>query len=159
MVAATGTGGTVVVVEPGTPQGFRRVLDARGHLVAAGLSIVAPCPHDGTCPLSSRDDWCHVGVRLDRSALHRRVKDGSRGFEDQKVSYVVATSLRASPARARVVRRPRPRKGLVTLPLCTRDDGLRETTVSKRDSSSYRAARDTGWGDPWPPPPPSPSRR
>ncbi|MGW5364818.1 small ribosomal subunit Rsm22 family protein [Actinopolymorpha pittospori] len=156
-VGAAGTGGTVVLVEPGTPRGFQRILDARRHLVAAGLRIVAPCPHDGTCPLSRGDDWCHVGVRLDRSALHRRVKDGSRGFEDEKVSYVVATSLRASPARARVVRRPRPRKGLVTLPLCTRDDGLRETTVSKRDSSSYRAARDTGWGDPWPPSP-SPSR-
>ena len=51
-----------------------------------------------------------------------------------------------------MVRRPRPRKGLVTLPLCTQDDGLRETTVSKRNSS-YRAARDTRWGDPWPPPP------
>lgn len=38
------------------------------------------------------------------------------------------------------------------LDLCTVEDGLRRETVTKRHGALYRAARDTDWGDAWPPP-------
>lgn len=51
----------------------------------------------------------------------------------------------------RVVRRPQIRKGQVLLDLCTVDEVLRRETVTKRNGTLYRAARDASWGDVWPP--------
>ncbi|CAM5700903.1 hypothetical protein SALBM217S_04623 [Streptomyces griseoloalbus] len=57
-----------------------------------------------------------------------------------------------TPAPARVVRKPQIRKGQVLLDLCETDPALDRATVTKRHGALYRAARDTDWGDPWPPP-------
>src|SRR5476651_1289489 len=42
---------TLLVVEPGTPAGYARVIALRGQLIASGAHVAAPCPHDGQCPL------------------------------------------------------------------------------------------------------------
>ena len=142
---------TVVVVEPGTPAGHRRVLEAREVLVGRGFRVVAPCPHDLGCPLDVPGDWCHFATRLPRSPRHRQAKGGTLGWEDEKFSYVAATRGPAGPAPGRIVRHPYLRKGLVELTVCDRPPGISRRTVSKRQGTTYRAARDAGWGDPWPP--------
>ncbi|MEU2840147.1 small ribosomal subunit Rsm22 family protein [Streptomyces sp. NPDC007076] len=141
----------VVVVEPGTPDGYARIIEARDRLIAAGLSVAAPCPHDEACPIEPGTDWCHFSARVSRSSLHRQVKGGSLPYEDEKFSYVVATRFAAQPVGARVIRKPQIRKGQVLLDLCTRDEALRRATVTKRHGELYRAARDVAWGDEWPP--------
>lgn len=138
--------GTVVVVEPGTPAGFDTVRAVRAQLIATGRRVAAPCPHDGVCPMAG-GDWCHVAARLPRSAAHRRAKGGTLGYEDEKFSYVAATDRPADPAEARVLRHPQLRGGHVLLRLCTRDDGLVDVTVSKRQGATYKSARDVDWGD------------
>ncbi|MEO3852919.1 small ribosomal subunit Rsm22 family protein [Streptomyces sp. B8F3] len=151
--AARSARGSVVVVEPGTPHGYRRVLAARQQLVDAGYEVLAPCPHSAACPMEGTADWCHFAARVQRSALHRRVKGGELGHEDEKFAYVAAARIPAGkPAPARVVRHPQLRKGQVLLELCTAGEGLARTTVSKRQGPRYRAARDVRWGDAWPPP-------
>ncbi|MEO3752339.1 small ribosomal subunit Rsm22 family protein [Streptomyces sp. B6B3] len=167
-------GGAVVLVEPGSPDGYLRIRAARDRLIAAGLRVLAPCPHGGVCPIEVGADWCHFASRVERSSLHRRVKGGSLPYEDEKFSYVAAVRPEASapeaPAseasasdaseapgerpEARVVRRPLPRKGQVLLDLCTADGELRRETVSRRQGPAYRAARNAGWGDAWPAPGP-----
>ncbi len=144
---------TVVVVEAGTPAGYRRILAARARLIGAGLTVLAPCPHQLQCPLAGRNDWCHFAVRVDRSPLHRRLKDGERSFEDEKFSWVAATHAPDPPDQPgdRVIRRPQRRKGLVSLALCTVAGGAEERVISKRQGATYRAATDVGWGDLWPP--------
>nr|WP_030746490.1 small ribosomal subunit Rsm22 family protein [Streptomyces sp. NRRL F-5135] len=165
----------VVVVEPGTPDGHLRIIEARERLVAAGLSVAAPCPHSGACPIAPGTDWCHFAARVSRSSLHRQVKGGSLPYEDEKFAYVAAVRFDARPAPARVTRKPQIRKGQVLLDLCTTGgsdgdgggngggntggngdsgsgDGLTRETVTKRHGALYRAARDTAWGDAWPPP-------
>ncbi|MFJ8633698.1 small ribosomal subunit Rsm22 family protein [Streptomyces sp. NPDC093568] len=141
----------VVIVEPGTPDGYTRVIEARDHLVDAGFRIAAPCPHSAACPIVPGTDWCHFSARVSRSSLHRQIKGGSLAYEDEKFAYVAATRLPATPAPARVVRRPQIRKGQVLLDLCETEPGLRRTTITKRHGDLYRAARDTDWGDAWPP--------
>lgn len=94
--AAEAAGGAVVVVEPGTPEGYARVIDARDRLIAAGLHVLAPCPHDGRCPVTG-DDWCHFAARVQRTALHRQVKGAVLPYEDEKFSYVAAARFPAAP--------------------------------------------------------------
>jgi ribosomal protein RSM22 (predicted rRNA methylase) len=141
----------VVVVEPGTPAGYGRVIAARDQLLASGLRVVAPCPHARPCPL--RRDWCHFSVRVKRSARHRQVKGAELDYEDEKFSYVAAvrSAAAAGLTPGRILRHPLHRKGMVLLRVCTADGTAVMETVSKRQGERYRAARDIAWGDPWPP--------
>jgi ribosomal protein RSM22 (predicted rRNA methylase) len=142
----------VLLLEPGTPAGHRRVLAARARLLAAGYQVVAPCPHQLGCPLEVPGDWCHFAVRLQRSATHRRVKAADLPYEDEKFSYVAAARPGVGspdwPA-GRVVRRPQQRKNLVTLDLCERDGRAALLPVGKSRGEAYRRARKTSWGDRW----------
>ncbi|NGO48317.1 small ribosomal subunit Rsm22 family protein [Streptomyces ureilyticus] len=149
--AAAASGQAVVVVEPGTPDGYIRVIEARARLINAGFHVAAPCPHSATCPIAPGEDWCHFSARVSRSSLHRQVKGGSLAYEDEKFSYVAAARFPATPAPSRVVRRPQIRKGQVLLDLCETEERLRRETVTKRHGPLYRAARDADWGDGWPP--------
>ncbi|MFI9765802.1 small ribosomal subunit Rsm22 family protein [Streptomyces sp. NPDC052415] len=141
----------VVIVEPGTPDGYTRLIEARQRLIAAGFRIAAPCPHSAACPIVPGTDWCHFATRVSRSSLHRQIKGGSLAYEDEKFAYVAATRFPVTPAPSRVVRKPQIRKGQVLLDLCETDPALTRTTVTKRHGDLYKAARDTAWGDPWPP--------
>jgi len=89
--AMAAAGSAVLLVEPGTPDGYRRVLAARTQLLQAGWIVQAPCPHQRDCPLVGGRDWCHFAARVVRSPLHRQLKDGTRGHEDEKFCYLVAT--------------------------------------------------------------------
>lgn len=139
------TSDTLVVVEPGTTAGYRRVLAVRDLLLGAGASTLAPCPHDGACPLPD-GDWCHFSTRLPRSATHRVAKGAARGFEDEKFAYVALCRSVQPRTEARVIRRPDPRQGHVVLDLCT-TAGIEQRTVSRRQGDAYRRARKLRWGD------------
>ena len=138
--------GTVAFVEPGTPAGYRRVLDARAAVLAEGGHTVAPCPHDLPCPLPP-GDWCHFAVRLPRSKLHRRAKGGELGWEDEKLSYTVLSREPVRPAAARIIRPPQVRSGHVHLVTSERDGAVRERTVSRKQGARYKEARGAAWGD------------
>ncbi|MEU6623442.1 small ribosomal subunit Rsm22 family protein [Streptomyces litmocidini] len=140
----------VVIVEPGTPDGYERIIAARTLLIDAGFTVAAPCPHSGACPIVPGTDWCHFSARVSRSSLHRKVKGGSLAYEDEKYAYVAATRFPVTPAASRITRRPQIRKGQVLLELCG-PDGLARDTVTKRHGPLYKQARDAEWGDSWPP--------
>ena len=142
---------TVVVIEPGTPAGYARIIRVRTALIDGGFTIVAPCPHEFTCPMLERGDWCHFAERLDRSRLHRSVKAGDLSYEDEKYSYVIATREPVHRPAARILRHPQLRKGLVSLELCTSPGAAAEERISKSQGALYKAARNARWGDSWPP--------
>jgi ribosomal protein RSM22 (predicted rRNA methylase) len=136
----------LVLIEPGTPQGFAFVRAARSALLAAGGHMIAPCPFAGTCPIVS-PDWCHFAARAERSSLHRRVKGGMLGYEDEKYSYVAVAREPVVPAPARTVGRPRHHPGWIEIPTCT-PEGLTTVVATKRDRDRFRAARHAEWGAP-----------
>ena len=143
------TQGMVVIVEPGTPAGYERIVQARDVLKAAGLHITAPCPHERECPVRGKD-WCHFAARLPRLGHHQVIKEGTLNFEDEKFAYVAAAPIDHRRADNRVVRHPLKRKGMVQLRLCTGEGTVEDQVVSKRHGGLYRDARDTTWGDEWP---------
>jgi len=164
VVLAARAAPAVVLVEPGTPAGHRRILAARSKLLDTGYVVAAPCPHQRRCPLETEGDWCHFGARLPRSALHRQAKGAELAYEDEKFSYIAAVRRPAlrEPASARerapygrIVRRPQQRKGLVTLDLCAADGTIRRELVSKSQGAAYREARRSSWGQRWDDPEPS----
>lgn len=136
----------LVVIEPGTPVGFEGIRAIRSQLMSLGAHLVAPCPHELVCPMAG-GDWCHFSERIERSSLHRRLKEGSLGYEDEKFSYVIASKTPCILPQSRVLRHPLKRSGHVVLTLCTKDCGLKQETISKRNGEDYKIARKLEWGD------------
>ena len=136
---------TLLVVEPGTPAGYARIIALRQQLIAAGAHVAAPCPHDGPCPLVS-PDWCHFTQRLARSRAHKQAKGAEAPFEDEKFTYVALTRAPAGPRPSRVLAQPAVGKVEVAAKLCT-PDGLEMARVPRRNKDGYAQARRWRWGD------------
>lgn len=140
------TGDTLLIVEPGTPAGWQRILHARDMLMQAGAHILAPCPHTRPCPLVA-PDWCHFSARVARSRLHREAKGGTVPWEDEKFIYVAASRRPGIQAEARVIAPPRANKAAVTLKLCQEDGYAADRIYAKRAGESFKIARRLDWGD------------
>ena len=137
----------IVIIEPGTTKGWENVLAVRSQLLSLGAHLVAPCPHSRECP-TVKPDWCHFSQRVERSALHRKLKQGTMGYEDEKYSFVVFSRNPIGAAPGRIVRRPVYHPGLVELEIC-QAEGIEKVRVTKKDKAQYRAARDAQWGSRW----------
>lgn len=80
------TGRYLVLIEPGTPSGFYNIHNARSYVLSlsntednkkssgSGAHVVAPCPHDGPCPLLLQQSWCHFKQKFQISGLHKAMK-------------------------------------------------------------------------------------
>jgi ribosomal protein RSM22 (predicted rRNA methylase) len=141
----TKTRDTLLVVEPGTPAGYARIIALRAQLIADGAHVTAPCPHDEKCPLSA-PDWCHFTQRLRRSRAHKQLKGADLPFEDEKFAYVALTRTPVATHPARVLAQPDVSKVEVTAKLCT-STGLSVTKVPRRAKADYACARRWRWGD------------
>lgn len=140
--------GLLVLVEPGTPAGYERILAARTRLIAAGAGVAGPCPHAQACPLTP-PDWCHFVQRLPRSRDHRIAKGAEAPFEDEKFIWLAAArdSVALSPYAARVLSPPRQAKPGIELKLCVETGALEHRFVPRRDKPAFAAARRLDWGD------------
>ena len=136
----------LVLVEPGTPQGFANLAAVREALTARGAFVAAPCPAgQANCPMRG-EDWCHFAVRVQRTRLHKALKGGDAPFEDEKYAYLALTRTPpAAPCAARVLRHPQIAPGRISLTLCERG-GRCERTVTKKDPL-WKRARKLGAGD------------
>lgn len=140
------TVGMLVVVEPGTPAGWRRIIDVRTRLIESGANVAAPCPHHAPCPLIP-PDWCHFAQRVARSRVHRLAKDADVPWEDEKFIYLAATRAPVPDRASRVLAPPRAGSGKVQLKLCRADGTVSEQLITKRDGQSFKTARRLDWGD------------
>jgi ribosomal protein RSM22 (predicted rRNA methylase) len=135
----------LLIVEPGTPAGYARIIELRQQLIALGAHVTAPCPHDAACPLVA-PDWCHFTQRLPRSRAHKALKDAEVPFEDEKFAYVALTRTAIARHPARVLAQPDVGKVEVTAKLCT-PHGVMIAKVPRRAKTDYARARRWRWGD------------
>lgn len=140
------TGDTLLIVEPGTSAGWRRILDARTQLLKAGAHPIAPCPHAAACPLVE-PDWCHFSRRVARSRAHLSAKDAEVPWEDEKFVYLAVSREAAALPEARVIAQPRIGSGKAALKLCSADGTARTELITRRQGDRFRAARRAEWGD------------
>lgn len=134
----------LVVIEPGTPEGFSQLKRARALLTGLGGHIAAPCPHMGDCPLTE-GDWCHFTARIARGRLHKRLKGGDAPYEDEKFGFIAVSREPCAPCEARILRHPRVEKGKITLRLCTAR-GAEERVVTAKNPR-FGQARKASAGD------------
>jgi ribosomal protein RSM22 (predicted rRNA methylase) len=138
-----------IVVEPGTPRGFQLIKKIRTQCLLKGSYLLAPCPHSFDCPMKE-GDWCHFSARIERSRLHRYLKEGTLGYEDEKYSYLVLSRVDfLSQKQARILRHPQKNSGHVRLALCDVDGQRKEKVVTRSNKEFYRKIRDAEWGDPF----------
>ena len=136
---------TLLVVEPGTPAGYARIIALRAQLIGLGAHVIAPCPHDGKCPLAP-PDWCHFSQRLQRSRAHKQIKGAEVPFEDEQFAFVALGRAPVAQRTSRVLAQPTVTKIEITAKLCT-PAGPARTKVPRRDKAAYAAARRWRWGD------------
>lgn len=153
------TTGALFLIEAGTPEGFELIRRSRQLLIQKGATILAPCPHSGTCPMTA-PNWCHFSVRLSRDRLHRLVKGGTLGYEDEKFSYLVAVPSQETPSMpeemipigqpplqegGRVISKPRKRPGHILIDVCTPEEEVKTWTLS-RTHPDYGHIKEIQWG-------------
>jgi ribosomal protein RSM22 (predicted rRNA methylase) len=136
---------TLLIVEPGTPAGYGRIIALRRQMIAAGANVAAPCPHDRECPLLT-PDWCHFTQRLPRSQAHKQLKSAELPYENEKFSYVALTRAPATQHPARVIAQPAVTKVAVTARLCT-DQGVLNASAVRRQKVAYQHFKKIAWGD------------
>ena len=100
----------LLIVEPGTKEGFEVISHAREYFLAGGLHIAAPCTHENKCGLD-KDDWCHFSVRVARSRIHKLIKEADVPYEDEKFSYIAIVKDDVTSDGMCILRHPDIRKG------------------------------------------------
>lgn len=136
---------TLLVIEPGTPQGFARIHAVRAALLAEGAHLIAPCTHENACPMQA-PDWCHFSVRLARRRDHMHAKKATVPFEDEKFSYLIASRQPGALQEARILSPPAESKAEIKFKLCT-GNGLAQQSIARRDKAEYKRVRKLDWGD------------
>lgn len=138
----------LVIIEPGTPHGFSRIMQARDLLIDKKAQLIAPCPHMGACPFSKdKERWCHFSLRLERTEWQMAAKKASLGYEDEKYCYLIfAKQPTMMTPCSRIIGHPGHHGGHMELELCTQE-GIEKLVLSRRHGALYKQARKLHWGD------------
>ena len=165
--------GILVVIEPGSPKGFRFITDLRQWVLnktREEASIVAPCPHHFKCPLAEKkDDWCHfsqLSYKWDRSILPRPAKE--KQINNEKFCYLAIkkgnipseiykeegdtkTDSEKSFYWERLLRPVIRKHQHSILDMCTTQGKFERRIVAKSHGTlgGYKTSKKLNWGDLW----------
>lgn len=138
----------MIIIEPGTPQGYINLMEMRTEIIAQGYFILAPCPHQNPCPIKT-PDWCHFSQRLTRERFHQLIKNVELNYEDEKYCYLIASKENLSkPNLARIIKKPLKRTGHIYLDLCASTE-LKREVFSRKNKQVMKLAKKAKWGDLW----------
>ena len=129
----------VFILEPGTPNGFRNILEAKKIATELGWYLLLPCA-TRDCKISG-EDWCHFSIRLPRTRRHTKLKNAKLPYEDEKFCYVIFSKKKTNFfANNTIIKRPIKKSGHTIFDVCT-SEGIRR--VVRTDKSSKKLQ----WGD------------
>ena len=134
----------LLIVERGTPAGYKLISEIRKMLIHFGARIAAPCGGNYDCPLKP-DDWCHFTCRVERSRLQKILKRGDAPYEDEKFCYIAVSKENVNPA-PRVLRHPKISAGKIEFPLCSGGE-IKNVICTKKNKDLWKATRKTKSGD------------
>lgn len=134
------TNSLLLIVEPGTPESYKKMMRIRKYFIEKKVEIVAPCPHEKECKLSS-DDWCSFSCRISRSKIHKLLKSGDAPYEDEKFCYLAIYKGKIQNKENRILRHPKIENGLVRLKICNKNSDINEIIITKKNKEIYKKAR------------------
>lgn len=138
----------LLIIEPGTPESFKKMKRIREYLIECGGNVIAPCVHNQKCELPE-NDWCQFTCRISRSKLHKILKGGDSPFEDEKFFYLAISKdekITTKKEFSRVLRHPKIETGKITLKLCG-SNGIEEKMITKKQKDLFKMARKIESGD------------
>lgn len=148
----------LIIIEPGTPEGFFNIKEIQNYAVDNKIKIIAPCVKNIKCKLP-KNDWCHSIVRIERNKLHKFLKDGDAPYEDEKFSYIVLSKVEKieeqnnkfsnsnkKSINYRILRHPIIEKGKITVKLCS-GDKIEDKVITKKQKDIYKNIRKKKCGD------------
>lgn len=135
----------LLIVEPGTMKGYKNIINAKKELIEKGGRIVAPC-RSNECKLPE-NDWCNFSCRVQRTKIHKELKEGNAPYEDEKYIYIAVTKEKIYDTyKKRILRHPMIYSGFVKLKVCDKDE-IKEITITKKYKESFKIARKSQAGD------------
>lgn len=135
----------LLIVEPGTMQGYRNIMRAKQRIIERGGKIIAPCMSE-KCKLP-KDDWCNFSCRVQRTKIHKELKGGNVPYEDEKYIYISAIKEEFDKKeKNRILRHPMIYSGYVKLKVCNKEE-IKEIIISKKDKEKFKIARKADTGD------------
>eukprot|EP00916_Digyalum_oweni_P006593 GHVL01011265.1.p2 GENE.GHVL01011265.1~~GHVL01011265.1.p2 ORF type:complete len:500 (-),score=134.67 GHVL01011265.1:1835-3133(-) len=168
------TGGVLILLEKGTPTGFRYMHVAReifiGDLGSDKFHFIAPCPHESVCPFAlTGRDWCHFSQKwLKLPHPVYRLGSKAKTEKEERFSYL---SIRKGPGPRslyydeneaptveeksyfwpRLVSPPILSGRHVLMDVCSRPNNFQRISATKcrPHSFGYQFARNSMWGDLW----------
>ena len=148
--ALKSTNKVLLVVEPGTPEGFKNVRKIRDYVFEKGYEIIAPCTgFNGKCDISE-DDWCASSIRVQRTKIHKYLKDAEVGFEDEKFSYIAINvskdKLDFNSNLRRILRHPKIQNGRIEVKTCLNGE-IKEEVITKKNKDDFKALKKKNIGD------------
>ena len=139
------TGKLLLIIEPGTPEGYNQIKEIRDYFIKKGANIVAPCAHEKECKIS-KNDWCAFSCRVARTKVHKLLKEGEVPYEDEKFAYITISRIKTKKAD-RILRHPKIENGRITLKLCTTEGDIEEKTITKKEKEKFKIAKKLSNGD------------
>ena len=138
----------LLIIEPGTPESFKKMQKIREYIIDCGGNVIAPCVHNKKCELPE-DDWCQFACRISRSKLHKILKGGDSPFEDEKFFYLAIaknSEINDENTSSRVLRHPKIESGKITVKLCD-ENGIYEKMITKKEKELFKVVRKIASGD------------
>ena len=138
----------VLIIEPGTPSGFKNIIQAKDKLIEKGFGTIAPCTvSNGFCPLrDSESDWCHFVERVDRSRIQRHLKNGVLGYEYEKYSYLLMSKNPIHSDGKRIISRPNYTKHSISFDICS-EKNSHIVITKKENKSKFKIVKKSIRGD------------
>jgi len=135
----------VILIEPGTPDSFKKMQDLQKIAKQKDFFVIAPCTHQEECKLP-KEDWCHSVCRVQRSRIHRMLKQGDLPYEDEKFSYYIFAKKNYSTVEKRILRHPNIEKNKVIIKVCTKDE-IKVLSIAKKEKELYKIVKKKHCGD------------
>ena len=89
-----------------------------------------------------KGDYCQFYARVERSAIHKQIKEASLSYEDEKYFYLLIQKDDVITDKNRVLRRPRFAPNMIEHTLCT-DGGVIKKIYTKKDKELFKSAKKT----------------
>lgn len=129
----------VFILEPGTPNGYRNILEAKNFANKLGWYPILPCA-SLNCGLSNFD-WCHFSVRVLRTKLHTNLKNATLPYEDEKFCYLIFSKKETQFSNNNIIiKKPIKKSGHTIFDVCS-SGGI--DRIVRTDKSSKKLQ----WGD------------